>query len=292
MSYDSPSFRLPVMTPAIKHLLIVNGIVFVLNMLLLGRLSAPSGEDGSGGYWLALSWSSLWDGFGLGLLRFLSYQFTHAFGDPMHLLLNMLVLYFFGTMAETRLGYRGVVKLYLIGGVIGALVHLGLSAIQGHADVNLVGASGSCYAFLVYAACMAPRSMVIFIIFPIQLWILAAGLVFLGLYATFTELAGGYTGGVAHGAHLGGAALGFVAHRANWFVDWAGHAGHERPSWIRGVVQGLQDKRDALRAQQAEKEQLQMDEILAKVKQEGLASLRPEERRFLEAMSKKSKRDE
>lgn len=288
MSYDAPRFQLPTLTPAIKHLMIVNAAVFVLNIVLAGRLS--SGDGAGGGHWLAFSWAGLWEGYGLGLVRTITYQFTHAFRDPMHLLLNMLVLYFFGTMAERRLGYRGTVKLYLIGGLVGALLHLVLAAIQGAADVPLVGASGACYSFLVYAACMAPRAMVIFIVFPLQLWILATGLVFLGLYSTMVEFVDGYVGGVAHGAHLGGAALGFAAFKLNWFVDWADHAGKERPNFLRGIVQSVQQKRAEQRHQKAQEQQLQMDEILDKVKQNGLASLSSAERRFLEQMSKQAKK--
>lgn len=288
MSYDAPRFQLPTMTPAIKHLLIANFVVFVANMLAVGRLSAPG--DGGGGFWFAFSWSGLWDGFGLGLLRCLTYQFTHDFQDPMHLLMNMLVLYFFGTMAEARLGYRGTIRLYLFGGLAGAVLHLLLAALQGSADVPLVGASGACYGFLVYAACMAPRSYVILIVFPIQLWLLAAGLVFLGLYATYTELALGYVGGVAHGAHLGGAALGFVAYRRSWFIDWADHAGRDRPGWWHGLLQGWQRKRAQQLHRKAEEQQLQLDEILAKVKEGGLGSLTAAERRFLERVSKQAKK--
>ena len=117
MSYDGPRF--PSLTPAIKQLLLVNAAVFFLNMLLLGRLSAPT--EGGGGYWFAFSWSLSLDGFGLGALRLLTYQFTHAFADPWHFLGNMMVLFFMGTIAEQRLGYRGTWKLYVLGGVAGAL---------------------------------------------------------------------------------------------------------------------------------------------------------------------------
>jgi membrane associated rhomboid family serine protease len=269
--------------------MLVNAAVFVVNMMLLGRLSAPVDD---GGFWLAFSWAGLWEGFGLGLVRVVTYQFTHSFQDILHLALNMLVLYFFGTMAEARLGYRGTWKLYLIGGASGALLHLVLASIQGRADVPLVGASGACYAFLVYAACMAPRSLVIFIVFPLQLWVLAAGFVVLGAYAVFVEFASGYPlGQVAHGAHLGGAALGYTAHRMNWFVDWADHAGLDRPNWFAGLLQRAREKRAERRQQNARQQQLQLDEILDKVKQHGLASLSPEERRFLERMSKQARRD-
>lgn len=285
MSYDTPRFHMPTITPAIKHLLILNGIVFLLNALGGGWLSRP--EKGA---WLAFSWSGLWEGYGLGLVRIVTYQFTHSFRDIFHVLMNMLVLYFFGTMAERRLGYRGTVKLYLIGGAVGALLHVVIAALQGYADVALVGASGACYGFLVYAACMSPRSMVIFIVFPIQLWILAAGLVVIGLYSTFVEFVDGFPGGVSHGAHLGGAALGFLAHKYSWFVDWADHAGTPRQSWFREIGQRFRQRRAESRERHSQQEQLQLDEILDKVKRDGLQSLSPAERRFLERMSKQAKK--
>ncbi len=290
MSYDAPRFQLPSLTPAIKHLMIANAAVFVANMLLVGRLSSPT--EGGGGHWFAFSWGGMWEGFGLGLVRIVTYQFTHSFEDPLHLVMNMLVLYFFGTMSEARLGYRGTFRLYLIGGAAGAALHLVLAAIQGYANVPLVGASGACYAFLVYAACMAPRSLVILLLFPVQLWIVAVGFVVLGVYATFIELVRGYVGGVAHGGHLGGAALGSVAFRGSWFIDWAGHADVERPGFLRGVIQRVQQKRQEHRQRSVQQQKQALDEILDKVKREGLASLSPAERRFLERMSKQAqKRD-
>ncbi len=276
----------PSLTPAVKHLLIANAAVFVLNMLLMGRFSdATSGH----GFWFAFSWSGLWEGYGLGLLRFVSYQFTHSFHDPMHFLFNMLVLYFFGAMAERRLGYSGAFKLYLVGGAAGALLHLLIAASRGQADVNLVGASGACYAFLVYAATMAPRAQVIFIIVVLPIWVLAAVLVGIGLYSTFVEFASGASGGVSHGAHLGGALLGFVACRLGWFVDLGlyeqgpGPFARFRENWRR---------RSSERArQQAVQRELQLDEILAKVKQHGIGTLSTSERRFLERASERTRND-
>lgn len=286
MSYDGPRFGFPTLTPAIRQLLLVNAAVFVANILVGGRLSWANG-DGSG-FWFAASWSGLWDGYGLGLLRLLTYQFTHSFRDPMHLAMNMLVLYFFGTMAEQRLGMRGTLRLYLAGGLAGAMLHLALAAAPGHADVPLVGASGACYAFLLYATCMAPRSIVFLVFVPVPLWGLAAFLVAMGLYSTFVELTTGFVDRVAHGAHLGGAALGAIAHRAGWFVDWGRQAGGGG-SWLGGWRARLQ----AVRAQRHQRaaQQLQLDEILAKVKQQGIASLTGAERRFLERSSRHSRGD-
>lgn len=280
---DGPRFLLPTLTPAIRLLLVANVAVFVANMVLVGRLSDPS--DGAG-FWFAFSWSGLFEGYGLGALRLVTYQFTHSFRDPLHLLMNLLVLYFFGTMVEQRLGARGTLWLYLTGGAAGALLHLGVAALQGAADVPLVGASGACYAFLLYATCMAPRATVFLLFFPVPLWALAALLVGLGVYGTFVEFATGYGGSVAHGAHLGGAALGALAFRAGWFV---GHRDGGVP-WLTGWRQRLASQR-AERARRADAErELRLDEILAKVKRHGIGTLSSEERRFLEQQSQRSRR--
>lgn len=273
----TPAMGMPHLTPAVKRLMLVNAAVFLANMLAVGGLGTRD--------WLALTWSGLWEGYGLGLLRLVTYQFTHSWGDPMHLLWNMLTLYFFGTWVEERIGYRGVYRLYLVGGIAGALLFLLLAWPQGQADVPLVGASGSCYAFLLYAAAMAPHATVLFVFIPVTLWVLAALLVGLGLYSTYVEFATGQSGGVAHGAHLGGAALGFAAQRLGWFRDWVPYERQEgilvslRARWTRMV----EERRDA----DAARDQQRLDELLAKVHEKGLGSLSGPERRFLESASKR-----
>ena len=279
MSYDGP--RLPLLTPAIKHLLIVNTIVFGLNTILLGRLS------GGDSFWFAFSWDLGLEGYGLGFLRLLTYQFTHSFSSAWHFLGNMLVLYFMGTIAEPRLGYRGTWKLYLAGGVCGALLHMILAGFQGYSHIPLVGASGACYSFLVYAACRQPNIMVYGLV---PLWGVAALLTFVAFYQTFVEIAGGFGSGVAHSAHLGGAALGYVVFKRNLFVDWADQAGRDRPGFFAGLLQNVKNKRAVREYESRQAQQQQMDEILAKVKREGLAALTPAERKFLERASKQAQK--
>jgi len=279
------SMQFPSLTPAIRVLLLANAAVFVVNMLLFGRLS-DSGSDGHG-FWFAFTWSGLFDGYGLGLLRFVSYQFTHSFRDPWHVLMNMLVLWFFGSMVEQRLSFRGTIRLYLVGGAVGALMHLAIAAVQGEVDVPLVGASGACYGFLLYATCMAPRSQVILFVFPVPLWGLAALLVGVGVYSTFVELATGYSGGVSHGAHLGGALLGALAFRAGWFVGGPRFA-VESDGILAGLGERWRAHKRARSMQARVAHEIRLDAILAKVKQSGLASLTREERRFLERTSSRA----
>lgn len=280
-AYDRPGLALPELTPAIKRLMLVNLAVFLLNAVLGGRLSDRGG-------FFAFSWSNALEGYGLGLLRLVSYQFTHSFGDVFHILMNMLVLYFFGTMAERSLGYLGTIKVYLLAGVVAALAHLLVAAPQGYADVPLVGASGSCYAFLVYAACMAPRAIVLLLFFPIPLGWLAGGLVFIGLYATYAEFVTGFQGGVAHSAHLGGAAFGFLAHRRGWCRDYTPWVRH--PGLFATLRQRFSGFRARRAADRAAAEQRELDRLLEKVHRSGLQSLSGAERRFLDRQSRRGRR--
>jgi membrane associated rhomboid family serine protease len=279
MTHAGLRFSLP-LPPATKFLFLANLAVFVANALLFGRLSEPE----SGG-WFAFSWPGLADGWGLGCLRVLTYQFTHSFRDVMHLLTNMIALWVFAPLAEARLGSAGTVRLYLWAGFAGACGHLLAMSLQGTTAVSLVGASGACYGLMVYAACAAPHQTIVFFIVQMPLWVLAALLTGIGAYATFVELATGGVGGVAHSAHLGGALLGFVAHRLGWFRSWRADAdGIGTGLWQRlaGAVRHRRAMRTRRRARARE---LQLDGILAKVKTHGIGALRADERRFLERAS-------
>jgi hypothetical protein len=143
---------------------------------------------------------------------------------------------------------------------------------------------------MLYAACVAPQATIVFFIVQMPLWALAALLVGIGVYAMFVELAVGYGGGVAHSAHLGGAALGYAAWRLGWFVGWRELAG-DGPQWpwqrwAAAWRRRQQARRQAAGAAAAGK----LDAILAKVKSSGLSALTPEERRFLEQESERSRK--
>jgi hypothetical protein len=146
----------------------------------------------------------------------------------------------------------------------------------GRANVPLVGASGACYSFLIYAACIAPYARIIFIVVPVPLWVLAALLVCIRrLFSTYVEFAAGFSGGVPHGAHLGGAVVGFlVAFRQGLLVDY--RAVRLRARVLRAPDARANGGKRARRLSQrkaAVDRELQLDAILAKVKAQGLSSL-------------------
>jgi membrane associated rhomboid family serine protease len=285
MSYDPSYTRIgfPRPTPAIGRLMAINVAIFVLNLVLGGRLSGEAG----GGPWFGVSRELLLDGYGLGLLRLLTYQFTHSFTDPMHLIWNLLGLWFFGRIAEERLGRLGTYKLYLAGGLAGAVFHIAMYALVRGTDVPVVGASGACYALFLYAVCVAPRTEVILFFFPVQLIFL--GVLFLGLalYSLMLELTHGMAGGVSDSAHLGGAVLGLCAWKLDWFRNqkpW-----QEEPSLWAGVRSRWQQKRAASAQQDRAALQAELDRVLAKVHREGISSLTNAERSVLERASKEAK---
>lgn len=267
MEYER-SMRWPTLTPAVRWLLIANTVVFVAHALVVGITRDPVLLA----RWFGVSAPNLIEGYGLGILRLLTYQFVHAFVPPTHFLVNMLVLYFFGTWVEAGVGRRRFLALYLVGGAVGALVEVGLWLLfSQHPAVPVIGASGACYAITIYAACMDPRATVLFIVIPVQMQVLAWILVGLGAYELYANLLFG-SGGVAHGCHLGGALWGYLAHRyriepvrvLDWFGRWRAQ---------RGVV-ARADHQEAL------------DRLLDKVHREGLPSLTPAERRFLDRQSR------
>lgn len=260
----SVGFAWPRLTPAVKTLMIINVAIFIANALLQNGLTSL----------LQVSWGSLGDGFGLGLLRLVTYQFAHSFLDPFHLLINMLLLYFFGTFVEEAIGSRRLYWLYLIAGIVGGVTQVLLTRIIGR-DVPMVGASGAIYGILVYAACMAPRMRVLVIIFPVELRWMVGVFVGIGVYMTYLQLTAGVDDGVAHGGHLGGALWGFAAYRMpQGGREWA---------WV-GRLRAWRDERE--RRTEHERQEI-LDQLLEKVHREGLQSLTPAERRFLDQTSRR-----
>jgi membrane associated rhomboid family serine protease len=140
-----------------------------------------------------------------------TYMFLH--GSIGHLFFNMLGLFFFGSRLETRLGSKSFLWLYFLAGVGGALFQTVFAS-----AAPMVGASGAIYGLLIAYAYFWPREkiLVMFVI-PMEIWLAVTLYVFYSLYAGMGNVAGG----IAHFAHLGGAAIGFGY--LKWW-EWRGGA--------------------------------------------------------------------
>jgi membrane associated rhomboid family serine protease len=160
-------------------LLISNVVVFLLERLLLGLESAFAlHRQGV----LAQPWTLV------------TYMFLHA--NTMHLLFNMLSLYFFGPRLEERLGSGAFGALYFVSGITGGLLSLVMSP-----SVGIVGASAAVFGVQLGFARYWPRDQIlIWGVFPVEARLLVVLMTVLALFGGFT----GSRDGIAHFAHLGG----------------------------------------------------------------------------------------
>ncbi|MEM8739037.1 MAG: rhomboid family intramembrane serine protease, partial [Planctomycetota bacterium] len=213
--------------------------------------------------------------FGGQVWRVFTYQFIHA--GFLHILFNMIGLFFFGPLLEQWWGGKRFLAFYLLCGVSGAVVAALLGAIPGlgifPVDARLVGASGAIFGILAGCAVLFPHQRVQLLFPPIPMSMRTMALVFLGISALGVIAGSANAGGDA--AHLGGALLGFVlAKKANW-LHWADRVS---PASVKaGVSEGRKQK-------QREREQnldAEVDRILAKVAEHGLQSLTNKEKKTL-----------
>lgn len=138
--------------------------------------------------------------------QLVTYAFLH--GSFMHLAFNMFALYMFGSEVERLLGTRRYLTYYIVCVIGAALAQLVVAQIHGGDASPTVGASGGIFGLLLAYGLAFPRRKLIILPIPIPMpaW------VFVTLYGLL-ELFLGVTGseaGVAHFAHLGGMAAGFL----------------------------------------------------------------------------------
>ncbi len=185
--------------PVVKNLLIAGACAYVLQ-LLVGRavlwryFALFPGEVLQGEVW-----------------RLGTYLFLH--GGIMHLALNSLFLWMFGSELEQRWGSRFFLKYYLVCGVGAGLFDV--LTLMSHSHVT-VGASGAIYGVLMaYGMWFPNREVWVFAIFPVKVRYLVVFLIALSFFQA-VESSGD---GIAHAAHLGGLIVGYL------YLRWWGASG-------------------------------------------------------------------
>jgi membrane associated rhomboid family serine protease len=157
-----------------------------------------------------------------------TYAFVHD--DVMHWLVNMLILYFFGSQLEDIWGERRYIQFVLASALAGAAAFLLLTLLVG-SGLSLAGASGVGYGMLVAFGMLFPnRRILLFFVADVTMrqavWIFIAIEVFLGLGNFFTA-SGAWITDVAH---LGGALGGWLM-----LMWWRHRPPSRRKSPIRRV---------------------------------------------------------
>ena len=209
--YSPTGFR--VLPPVVKHLLIINVLMF-LATFTLERFKIDLTDYLGLHFFLAKDFMPY---------QFFTYMFMHA--NFTHLFFNMFALWMFGNTLENIWGSKRFLLFYVIcglgAGVCQEIVQFidfeirtdwnGLNILNDEIRVilntwNTVGASGAIYGLLLAFGMMFPNAMIyLYFLLPIKAKWFVIG------YAVI-ELFSGLTGGgnVAHFAHLGGMLFGLA----------------------------------------------------------------------------------
>jgi membrane associated rhomboid family serine protease len=181
--------------------------VFLLQLLFLhlygddviGNILAFSPEAFAGGrYWTLLT-----------------YAWAHAvviFGEPglfwLHIVANMIPLFCLGPALERLLGPWRYLGLYLGGALVSALVWFLFNL---NSDEPIIGASGAVFALVAAAGTAAPHTRVVvylFFVLPVPMSLRMLAILVCGVEAA--SIVFHWIPEIAHSAHLGGAAFGFI----------------------------------------------------------------------------------
>ena len=237
-------------------ILAINGVVFV------AWLVAVRGSD---------LWSFLATNFLVSTNRLqhglwwtlITAAFSHQ--ELWHFLLNMIVLWSFGSVLERLLGWRVILAFYLTSAAVSSASHcLVSSLLLGDDRIAALGASGAVSAVLIAFALSFPRhKILLFGVVPIPALVGAILFVAIDLWGLAAQTRGAALP-IGHGAHLGGAVCGALF--------WALYLRQRlRPEAPRpGHVTLTRDEAEAF------------DRIRAKLNTEGPEALTPKEKVLLQ----------
>ena len=180
----------------VKWLLIINTAVFLV--CYLGGYAVQRHAT----LLLALSLETAVRNFWI--WQIFTYMFVHF--APLHILFNMLGLWFFGVPLEQTWDTRRFLKFYLLSGLVAGICVLVANAIVNQRQTFTLGASGAVMGVMVAFAILFPDAiLLLFFVFPMKAKY--AVMIFVAMDLIFTF---GPNTGVSTVAHLGGAAFGYV----------------------------------------------------------------------------------
>ena len=254
------SYKPSLFTDAIKTLISVNFAIFILQSIS----SSETMFFSNFGLVPKLIWSQLkiWQPF--------TYMFFH--GDIWHVLINMFVLWMFGSELERIWGKKNFLRFYFITGVGSGLLTMlfGLESM-----IPVVGASGAIYGVLLAYGVMFPnRTVYLYGIIPIKSIWFVIGIGVVAFFSSFNNFSN-----ISHLTHLFGMIIGYlylkkpVHFRSLWF------------SFSKKVLEYRIQNQEKEISQSAEIER-DLNAILDKINREGFKSLTQEEEKRLYRNSK------
>jgi membrane associated rhomboid family serine protease len=260
MSYGfTPSGRMP---RAMRILLIANVALFLVDKFTGGQYIRE---------WLALDPNLTlrnWELWRLG-----TYLFVHDLNPPyFHILINMLMLWMFGTPLVDAMGERKFWWFYIATGVFSGLCSLVFFSVTDN-PTTVIGASGAIFGLMfAYAKFFPTQQFLIFFLFPVQARyaVLIFGAVEL-IQITSNQR-------ISHITHLGGALFAWL------YFAFEGRGAMAISRWRNRKVEREQR---AVRRTEEEVGQVMVDidPILKKISRTGMGSLTQEEKEMLEKAS-------
>ena len=254
------SYKPSLFTDAIKILISVNFTVFILQSISSSEIIFFSNF----GLVPKLVWSQLkiWQPF--------TYMFFH--GDIWHVLINMFVLWMFGSELERVWGKKNFLRFYFITGVGSGLGTM-LFGLQ--STIPIVGASGAIYGVLLAYGVMFPnRTVYLYGIIPIKSIWFVIGIGVIAFFSSFNNVTN-----ISHLTHLFGMIIGYlylkrpVHFRSLWFSVFKKVLEYRIQNQEEKISRSVEIERD-------------LNSILDKINREGFKSLTQEEEERLYKNSK------
>lgn len=227
----------------------------------------------------------------------ITYMFTHF--NFLHILFNMLVLFWFGKIFLQYLSARQMLSTYILGGLAGAILSLlfinGFPGLREHLGSPMLGASASIMAIVIGIAFYVPDyTLYMLFIGPVRLKYIALVFIIMDVL-----LIGSYNAG-GHIAHLGGALYGYafitllrkgrdIGDWLNKLLDKAVTIFKPRPHLNVTYRKATKQVSDEEYNRSKVNQQKEIDRILDKIAQGGYENLTKKEKETLFKMSNNKK---
>jgi membrane associated rhomboid family serine protease len=226
-----------------------------------------------------------------------TYMFTHF--NFLHILFNMLILYWFGRIFLQYLTEKQLLSTYVLGGLAGAILFIIFvnifPGLREHLGSSMLGASAAIMAIVIAISLYVP-DYTIYMLFigPVKLKYIALGFIVLDVLMIASYNAGG------HIAHLGGALYGYlfinrykkgidIGKWLNRLLDSFAELFKPYPKLNVTYRKAKKTTSDAEYNRIKIEQQKEIDRILDKIAKAGYESLSKKEKETLFNMSNKNK---
>lgn len=275
--YREPESGLSLRMPQsmVTTLVIINVVLYLINGLFFRDTNALTNllELGGNTLWRPLYW---W--------QFLTYGFVHDPKDIMHIVANMLGLWFLGRTVEQVYGSKEFLRIYLVmlivGSVFFAVSNEISSIITKQQPLSLLGASGAVSGVTILFVLNFPQAtLVLFPIpIPVKAWVIGVLIVVYNIIGTISQ-----SGNVAFSVHLAGIAFAWFYFQQRWNLGRFFETIKTLSPFSSRPKLRVHNPDDEPTESDLNKE---VDRILEKITRQGESSLTRKERRTLESASK------